>query len=301
MYRFSIQTRNIWLTSLLLISISYPNQDCLSQPALFDNFLGTWHGAGTLFGKEAKFSMTWERSPYGQFVHLSFRNPAITAEAFYHLDNAQSYRGTWVDSRGVSLPLAAVVKDSVLETTWGSPETEQGRTSYHLRAADSIEVTDFVLKDGKWTRFGRARYTRSKTLLPEKMRWLLGSWRRETERSVTHETWRRLSDHTFEGESVRISKAGGDTTFTESLLLAEMQGELFYLPKVAENPIPVAFKAVAFEDDQIVFENVEHDFPQRITYKQPAADSMTCIIAGPVDGKDRQVSFDFTRRNASVR
>ncbi|MFQ5652713.1 MAG: DUF6265 family protein [bacterium] len=264
------------------------------EEALLDSFIGSWRGAGTLFGQQAEFVMTWERVLHGQFVRLSFRNPAIQAEAFYHLTDSPESRGTWIDSRGVILPLTAVVHDSVLETTWGSAETEQGRTTYRLLEPNAMNVTDFVFKDGQWRRFGHARYTRQNALL-EKMRWLLGVWRRESDRGLTHETWRKLSDRTFEGESVRISKASGDTVFTESLRLVQMQGELFYLPKVAENAYPVPFKLVAFQGNRVVFENPEHDFPQRIIYYREDADSLTVTVEGATKDDNRRIDFHFRR------
>jgi len=270
------------------------------EKTLLNNFIGSWRGAGTLFGKPAEFAMTWERALQSKHVRLTFRNPVIQAEAFYHLADPGEYRGTWVDSRGVILPLTAMVSDSVLETTWGSAETEQGRTSYLRLDSNTMEVMDFVLKNGKWTRFGHARYTRQNALL-EKMRWLLGVWHRESNRSVTEETWRKLSDRTYEGESVRISKASGDTVFTESLLLVEMQGELFYLPKVAENPYPVPFKLVAFEGNRVVFENPEHDFPQRIIYAFQDADSLTVTVKGAMTDENRSIHFHFRRKDAFTR
>ncbi len=129
----------------------------------------------------------------------------------------------------------------------------------------------------------------------QKLRWLVGTWRRETSKSISTETWRRLSDRTFEGEGVRLSTASGDTAFTESLRIVEMQGETFYLAKVAENPYPVAFKLTSFDSAQAVFENPDHDFPQRITYRHPASDSLTVLVAGDVQGKPRVIRFRFSK------
>jgi hypothetical protein len=70
---------------------------------------------------------------------------------------------------------------------------------------------------------------------PEEPQWIVGTWVRESGQSITYESWRRISDRTYEGESYRVSRASGDTVFVEFLLLAEMGGEMFYLPKVEEN------------------------------------------------------------------
>lgn len=129
----------------------------------------------------------------------------------------------------------------------------------------------------------------------KELTWLLGTWKRDTAKSVTYESWRRLSSRTFEGESHRIAKATGDTVFTEYLLLAEMGSEVFYIPKVAENEYPVPFKLISSENDRVIFDNPDHDFPQRITYQRNAEGSLTALVGGKLDGEDKQIEFRFTR------
>ncbi len=126
------------------------------------------------------------------------------------------------------------------------------------------------------------------------LEWLLGAWKRESARSITFERWRKLSDKTFEGESVRRSKATGDSVLVESLVLAEMGGEIFYLAKVDENRLPVAFRLTSLAGGRAVFENPEHDFPQRITYILNADDSLLVITAGKEGGQDEEQQIEFS-------
>ena len=46
-------------------------------------------------------------------------------------------------------------------------------------------------------------------------------------------------------------------------------------------------------DDEVVFENPTHDFPQRIIYRKGADRSVTARIEGVIDGKARGVDFPF--------
>ena len=126
--------------------------------------------------------------------------------------------------------------------------------------------------------------------------WLVGTWQREAAKSVTVESWHKLSEHTFEGLSVRISKATQDTVFSESLLLAEMGGELFYVAKVPENAFPIPFKLTTFDENQAVFENAGHDFPQKITYLRHSATAMTVVVSGTENGQARQFEVKFQRK-----
>ena len=72
--------------------------------------------------------------------------------------------------------------------------------------------------------------------------WIVGTWSRQARRGEVFERWTRLSPRTIEGESWIVTSADGTTRPIESLLLVEMAGEVFYIPKVAENEYPVAFR-----------------------------------------------------------
>jgi len=130
----------------------------------------------------------------------------------------------------------------------------------------------------------------------DELKWLEGTWQRETRRGPAYETWRVLSERTFEGESWRFD-ADGARRIGEELLLVEMGGDVFYLPKVAENPAPVPFRMSESAAGRAVFENPQHDFPQKIVYELDVeTDRLLVWIAGPGDGDEpRRVDFRFTR------
>jgi hypothetical protein len=75
-----------------------------------------------------------------------------------------------------------------------------------------------------------------------------------------------------------------------------MSGEVFYIPKVAENPLPVPFRLTSVSQQTATFENPSHDFPTRIIYRHGSDDSMTVSVEGPGDGDEpRRIDFHFTR------
>jgi hypothetical protein len=126
--------------------------------------------------------------------------------------------------------------------------------------------------------------------------WLSGQWVRQGRRGVIHESWQRLSERTFEGSSWIVSGEDGSERRLESLLLVEMEGELFYIPKVEENEYPVPFRETSLEAGRVVFENATHDFPQKIVYERDGDDGLKVTIEGPGDGGEtRQVEFVFRR------
>ena len=128
------------------------------------------------------------------------------------------------------------------------------------------------------------------------LEWIFGEWKRESRRGEVYESWQRLSDRTVEGDSWIVSSSDGTKHALESLLLVEMAGEVFYIPKVAENEYPVPFRRTSMEPGRVVFENPNHDFPQKIIYQQDGDDGLKVTIEGPgeVEGS-RQVEFLFRR------
>jgi CubicO group peptidase (beta-lactamase class C family) len=125
--------------------------------------------------------------------------------------------------------------------------------------------------------------------------WLLGTWKHESATSTTYESWRKLSDKTLEGESWRVNKTTQQKVFGEALLLAEMGGEIFYLPKTSDNPMPVAFKLTQSNAQEVVFENPKHDFPQKIHYKLNADGTVTARVEGQLGGQQRQIEFRYSK------
>ena len=130
----------------------------------------------------------------------------------------------------------------------------------------------------------------------EQLDWIIGKWKRESRRGEVYEMWQRLSEHTVEGDSWIVSSSDGTSHPLESLLLVEMAGEVFYIPKVAENEYPVPFRLTSVESGRVVFENPTHDFPRKIIYQRKGDNALKVTIEGPGDGEEsRRVDFDFLR------
>jgi hypothetical protein len=121
---------------------------------------------------------------------------------------------------------------------------------------------------------------------------LTGAWETSSG-SIYHEEWKRNNDGSYSGKAYNIIE--GVERNTERLSLMFSDGDIFYIADVPHNPAPVNFKLVDFNESQAVFENPEHDFPQRITYifKDNRIDA---IIEGPgKDGKPKQFTFSMER------
>lgn len=118
----------------------------------------------------------------------------------------------------------------------------------------------------------------------DELAWMAGDWETTTRSSRLVERWARVSGDTAEGVGEVFDLETGALKSRETLRLAAMSGEVFYIAKVAHNDLPVAFKLTSCEGDSAVFENPDHDFPTRIAYRLEDGGEMTADVRGP-DGQ----------------
>ena len=87
----------------------------------------------------------------------------------------------------------------------------------------------------------------------------------------------------------------GRTVEYEFLLLrVEANGDINYLAKPS-GQAEAAFKMVRASSTEVVFENPQHNFPQRITYTLKEGEKLTAAIEGTKNGKTRRIEFNYQR------
>jgi Domain of unknown function (DUF6265) len=126
------------------------------------------------------------------------------------------------------------------------------------------------------------------------VQWLLGHWVADDGGKITTEWWKEVSPLTFEGMSETRTEASNQLLRSESLRLVEMSGEVFYLPKVEENDLPVAFKLTQCSGSSAVFENFTHDFPNKLEYHLDRDNTLTVTVS---DGKDKGFTINFIKHD----
>ncbi|HKE96428.1 MAG TPA: DUF6265 family protein [Povalibacter sp.] len=123
--------------------------------------------------------------------------------------------------------------------------------------------------------------------------WLIGEWTASDGDKVITESWRRVSDTTFEGRGVTTKAASGEPVDGEWLRLVQMGSGVFYVAKVAHNPLPVGFALTQCPGQRLVFENSAHDFPKKLEYEAHGNDRMTARVS---DGKDKGFTINYQRK-----
>ncbi len=133
-----------------------------------------------------------------------------------------------------------------------------------------------------------------KSLSLKDLKWMLGKWESKTDEGILYEDWNKLNDSTFNGHAYAIS-LDGDTTFNENAKVVLRNGTIIYSVTV-NNEESTDFTLVDNEQ-QAVFENINHDYPQRIIYKSLSSDSLFARIEGTVDGAEEAEDFRYGKAN----
>ncbi len=115
--------------------------------------------------------------------------------------------------------------------------------------------------------------------------WLKGCWEVNDNGRITTERWAAPTGNLMLGSSQTV-KDGKSVAFEFLRIVNNGHGLVYVaLPSSAKEPTP--FPLIKMSENEVVFENLKHDFPQRIIYRQTAADSLFARIEGP--GKDGSV------------
>jgi hypothetical protein len=115
--------------------------------------------------------------------------------------------------------------------------------------------------------------------------WLLGNWETKTDFGILSENWNKLNDSTFQAKSCFLKDK--DTIHNESIIL-QQKGETFIYTttiKGQNDDKPIRFELTANNENELVFENLKNDYPQKISYTKMPDGKLTTEISGMQAGK----------------
>ena len=112
--------------------------------------------------------------------------------------------------------------------------------------------------------------------------WLAGHWAGEKDGVSMEEHWTRAAGGTLLG--VHRDVQSGRTLSWEFMRIATTEEGTFYFASPRAAPA-TAFKLVEAAGRRAVFENLQHDFPQRILYWLDDEGALHARIEGPLQGR----------------
>lgn len=132
----------------------------------------------------------------------------------------------------------------------------------------------------------------------DELGWMAGYWLSCGPQGEVAETWTDPRGGQMVGHSVTLTPRGRSAF--EMLRIAPVDGVAAYHAQPGGRAATV-FKAAEADGDHVVFQNLEHDFPQRIIYRRQGADVMIARIEGPMNGQEQGMEWRFERRELNGR
>jgi len=125
----------------------------------------------------------------------------------------------------------------------------------------------------------------------ENLSWLSGCWEGRQGAAVIEEMWSKPAGTSMLGLG-RTVKDNRTVTF-EFMQFREENGSLFFLPQ-PQGGAQVRFSLKEFTPAKLTFENLTHDFPQRVSYERKS-NLLLASIEGTEKGKFKRNEFQMKK------
>ncbi|MFZ5549663.1 MAG: DUF6265 family protein [Pseudomonadota bacterium] len=126
-----------------------------------------------------------------------------------------------------------------------------------------------------------------------KLAWLSGCWAAEGGEVGSGESWTSVAGGTLLGVGRTVRKGRTAETEFMTISLYTDDGRLAYTARPSGQP-PVTFVQTRLTAHEVVFENLLHDFPQRVAYRLEGK-RLKARIEGPRGGENKVIEFPMTR------
>jgi hypothetical protein len=118
-----------------------------------------------------------------------------------------------------------------------------------------------------------------------------GKWKMDSEKSEMYEEWTIVNDTELTATSYSVNN--GESFISEHIYLKKIADYWAYIA-VPKGQSPTMFTLLEFTDNKFIFENKEHDFPQRVIYEFNDNGKLTASIEGEINGELKRKEFHFT-------
>lgn len=124
------------------------------------------------------------------------------------------------------------------------------------------------------------------------LQWMSGCWESKDRNLFLSEQWMKPSGGMMLGIGRTVK---GERVVDFEFMRIEQRGDdIFFLAQPKENKQETPFKLLSSKANQAIFENKDHDFPQRVIYKRDG-ERLTGRIEGNNKGKFMGIDFPMTR------
>jgi hypothetical protein len=126
----------------------------------------------------------------------------------------------------------------------------------------------------------------------DSLSWLSGCWSHEGSDPGSMEMWTPAAAGTLLGVSRTVKN--DKTIAHEFMQIRIADNKLAFIAQPSNQP-EATFRAIRSSANEVVFENLKHDFPQRVIYRRESEDLIQARIEGLRDGKLRGKDYPMKR------
>ncbi len=135
---------------------------------------------------------------------------------------------------------------------------------------------------------------------PEKLpKWttqLQGSWVMKKNAYKIYEHWIASDDTLLSGSTYLVTEEA-DSVLIETIEIKYENDTLYYVPTIVDDMdnLPVYLKLTSANNQLIVFENPDNDFPHKIQYRFISPLQLKTSISGEYKGREYILDYDFKK------
>jgi hypothetical protein len=126
-----------------------------------------------------------------------------------------------------------------------------------------------------------------------KLSWLEGCWSSDGGEPGSGERWTSVAGKGLLGISNTIRQ--GKTVESERMEIGDLPDGKFAFVAHPSGQAGATFLLLRISETEVVFENLEHDFPQRIAYAREGESKLRARIEGTQNGTLHVIEFRMTR------
>lgn len=130
-----------------------------------------------------------------------------------------------------------------------------------------------------------------------KLSWLEGCWASDGGEPGSGERWMSVAGKGLLGISNTIRQ--GRVVESERMEIGDLPDGRFAFVAHPSAQASATFLLLRISDTEVVFENLEHDSPQRIVYAKDGEAKLRARIEGTQDGVLRVIEFPMTRTSCN--
>ena len=132
------------------------------------------------------------------------------------------------------------------------------------------------------------------TVTVDRLAWLSGCWASDEGSAGSEEHWMQPSGGTMLGMNRTVRH--GETVAFEFMRIYENEQNSLTLMASPSQQASASFQLSSIGPSEVVFENPDHDFPQKIIYRLVGSDHLLGRVEGTSRGEDRAIDFPMIRK-----